>query len=596
MKYIFLVFFNCIAFFLSSQEVCTDLVIDPIYSLNHTNLLNKGFPNDFLFFDDFSAENVFVNNNLWDFSSVKVTRNYAINPPSLGVATFDGLNEYGLARDFSVINSSAPSDTLLSKPIDLSGLSAAFFMFYFQGKGLGETPEIQDKLVLEFFNGSFWVEKWSSFGVAMLEFEKEVIIIDSAQYLTDDFKFRFRNYATISGNFDHWHIDYLVINELLNVSDTTELNDVSFVYSSPSFLKRYYEMPWTHFLNNEANELKDSIDIILRNNSASVNVDFQFNVYENNSQIYHYPTIGVSRNVTILDYDTIGNFSFTNPPIDIQSNIFNSFEPDSASFLVQYIIKTSNSDIKINDTLYHNQNFFSHFAYDDKSAESAYGINTNGAMLAYEFKLNRPDTLRAIQMYFPQMLDSVSDIPFKLTIWKDINGQGNVLYQQDVYPVHTENGNYHTYYLDSLFQLVGTFYVGWEQTTDDLLNIGLDKNNNANEYMHYNVGSGWLNSSYLGSWMIRPILSMNQIVSNIPNKNNIFSFSVYPNPAKDNFFVESSANSNLISLYTLNGILIRKFKSNLNRTQIDVNDIASGAYILKISNDSGVNYQKILIQ
>ena len=594
MKYKFLVFFNCIAFFLSSQEVCTDLVVDPIYSLNNPNLFTKGFPNDLLFFDDFSTENIFVSDNLWDFSSAKVTRNYAINPPSLGVATFDGLDEFGLARDFSVINSSAPSDTLLSKPIDLSGMSTAFFMFYFQGKGLGETPEIQDKLVLEFFNGSFWVEKWSSLGIAMQEFEKEVIIIDSAQYLTGDFKFRFRNYATISGNFDHWHIDYLVINELLNVSDTTELNDVSFVYSSPSFLKRYYEMPWTHFLNNEANELKDSIDIILRNNSASVNVDFQFNVYENNSQIYHYPIIGVSRNVTILDYDTIGNFSFTNPPIDIQSNIFNSFEPDSASFLVQYIIKTSNSDIKINDTLYHNQNFFSHFAYDDKSAESAYGINTNGAMLAYEFQLNRPDTLRAIQMYFPQMLDSVSNIPFKLTIWKDINGQGDVLYQQDVFPVHTENGNYHTYYLDSLFQLVGTFYVGWEQTTDDLLNIGLDKNNNANEYMYYNVGSGWLNSSYLGSWMIRPILSMNQIVSNIPNLNNIFS--VYPNPAKDNFFIESSANSNLISLYTLNGILIRKFKSNLNLTQIDVDDLERGVYILEISNDSGVNYQKILIQ
>ena len=594
MKYKFLVFFNCIAFFLSSQEVCTDLVVDPIYSLNNPDLFTKGFSNDLLFFDDFSTENIFVSDNLWDFSSAKVTRNYAINPPTVGVATFDGLDEFGLARDFSVINSTAPSDTLLSKPIDLSGLSAAFFMFYFQGKGLGETPEIQDKLVLEFFNGSFWVEKWSSLGIAMQEFEKEVIIIDSAQYLTSDFKFRFRNYATISGNFDHWHIDYLVINELLNVSDTTELNDVSFVYSSPSFLNRYYEMPWTHFLNNEANELKDSIDIILRNNSASVNVDFQFNVYENNSQIYHYPVIGVSRNVTILDYDTIGNFSFTNPPIDIQSNIFNSFEPDSASFLVQYIIKTSNSDIKINDTLYHNQNFFSHFAYDDKSAESAYGINTNGAMLAYEFQLNRPDTLRAIQMYFPQMLDSVSNIPFKLTIWKDINGQGDVLYQQDVFPVHTENGNYHTYYLDSLFQLVGTFYVGWEQTTDDLLNVGLDKNNNANEYMHYNVGSGWLNSSYLGSWMIRPILSMNQIVSNIPYKNNIFS--VYPNPAKDSFFIESSANSNLISLYTLNGILIRKFKSNLNRTQIDVDDLERGVYILEISNDSGVNYQKILLQ
>jgi hypothetical protein len=112
--------------------------------------------------------------------------------------------------------------------------------------------------------------------------------------------------------------------------------------------------------------------------------------------------------------------------------------------------------------------------------------------------------------------------------------------------------------------------------------------------MYYNVGSGWLNSSYLGSWMIRPILSMNQIVSNIPNKNN--TYSVYPNPATHNLFIESTDNSNLISIYTLNGILIRKFKYNLNIIQIDVNDIASGAYILKISNDSGVNYQKILIQ
>ncbi len=43
MKYKFLVFFNCIAFFLSSQEVCTDLVVDPIYSLNNPNLFTKDF-------------------------------------------------------------------------------------------------------------------------------------------------------------------------------------------------------------------------------------------------------------------------------------------------------------------------------------------------------------------------------------------------------------------------------------------------------------------------------------------------------------------------------------------------------------------------
>ena len=33
--------------------------------------------------------------------------------------------------------------------------------------------------------------------------------------------------------------------------------------------------------------------------------------------------------------------------------------------------------------------------------------------------------------------------------------------------------------------------------------------------MFYNVGAGWTMSSYPGSWMIRPVLSMNEIVSDI---------------------------------------------------------------------------------
>ena len=41
------------------------------------------------------------------------------------------------------------------------------------------------------------------------------------------------------------------------------------------------------------------------------------------------------------------------------------------------------------------------------------------------------------------------------------------------------------------FLVCGLIYIGWVQTTDDLLNIGLDKNNLANDYMFYNIGSGF---------------------------------------------------------------------------------------------------------
>lgn len=593
-KKFFLVFFSLMTFSLFCQEVITSLVSDAcLLNSNQHKSLSKASLN-LPFFDDFSNNSSTVNFFLWEQSSVRVNRCYAINPPSLGVATFDGLNENGLARDFSSINSSDPSDTLLSKKINLNGINTAFFMFYFQGKGLGESPENQDRLVLEFLQDTIWVQKWFSDGQSMQEFEKVVVLIDSSHYLVNDFQFRFRNYATVSGNFDHWHIDYLKIDELLSASDTSSLNDVSFVYNSPSFLKRYSQMPWNHFLNNESIELKDSINIFLRNNNASINVDFQYNVFENDNQIFHYPLIGVSRNVSVLDYDSIGNYSFSNPPIDIQSNVFNSFQLDSASFLIQYIIGTSNSDKKINDTLIHEQNFYSNFAYDDGTAESAYGININGAKLAYEFKLNRPDTLRAIQMYFPQMLDSVSNIPFKLTIWDDISGQGNVIYQQNVFPVHTPDGSYHTYYLDSLFQLVGTFYIGWEQTTNELLNIGLDMNNVANSYMFYNIGSGWEMSSYLGSWMIRPVLSMDDILSDVTINN--ITYKIYPNPAKHHLFIKTTLNNNIISVYSSQGNFTKRIEVNSGLSNIDISEFSSGIYFIEILNSNGISYQKIIIQ
>ena len=249
---------------------------------------------------------------------------------------------------------------------------------------------------------------------------------------------------------------------------------------------------------------------------------------------------------------------------------------------------------KFNDTLYRTQNFFSHFSYDDGIAESAYGINVNGAKIAYQFKLNRPDTLRAIQMYFPQMLDSVNHIPFKLTIWSNINGTGSIIYQQEVKPVHTEYGAFHTYHLDSLFQLVGTFYIGWEQTTNDLLNIGLDKNLHANQYMYYNVGAGWTNSQFPGSWMMRPILSQKTLPSIISEKNS--TFSIYPNPAYTQLYVKTEESDNLISIYNLQGVLVKQVYLQTTLAAISISDLSSALYIIEVSNKKGKSYQKLLVR
>ena len=198
-------------------------------------------------------------------------------------------------------------------------------------------------------------------------------------------------------------------------------------------------------------------------------------------------------------------------------------------------------------------------------------------------------------MYFPQMLDSVNHIPFKLTVWDNINGSGSIIHQQEVYPVHTEYGAFHTYPLDSLFQLVGTFYIGWEQTTNDLLNIGLDKNKLANQYMFYNVGAGWNNSSYPGAWMIRPIVSMEEVILSSMNETS-YNFLIYPNPATEELTIVSSSGNNLISIYNLQGILVKQLYILDAESKINIADLSIGMYVVEVNNNVNSNFQKLIIK
>jgi len=586
--------------FLISNTVFSQEVLSDLYSISYLsekefivkqNKSALALP----FIDDFSYSFTQPDNNLWNSSSVFINRSYPINPPTIGVATFDGLNAKGLAYSIDISNPQGKADTLLSQEIDLSNINTAYLLFYYQPQGLGDNPQTEDSLILEFKDvNNNWIVQWKKKGEYSYEFKKRAFIINTSDYLINNFQFRFRNKATLSGNFDHWHIDYVKIDEYSTPLDTTKLEDVSFVYNSPSFLSRYNEMPWTHFLNNELAEMLDTVNVMIRNNDGGISVDYQYNIYENNVLIAHYPTLGVSRNVTVFDYDSIGNFSFSSPPISVSSSVFNSIIPDSTSFTIEHIIGTGTNDYKANDTIYRTQNFYSHFSYDDGIAESAYGVNVNGAKVAYQFKVNRPDTLRAIQMYFPQMLDSVTHIPFKLTIWDNINGSGSIIHQQEVKPVHTEYGAFHTYPLDSLFQLVGTFYIGWEQTTNDLLNIGLDKNLQANQYMFYNVGAGWNNSQFIGSWMMRPILSQKKLPLLISENNS--SFSIYPNPAHTQLYVKAEGSDNLISIYNLQGVVVKQVYLQTTLAIISISDLSSALYIIEVSNKKGKSYQKLLVR
>lgn len=555
------------------------------------------------FIDDFSNNVSYPSSTRWQDNFVFINRTYPVNPISIGVATFDGLDSLGFPYDINSSNLDGnPADYLTSNVIDLSSVDTAFILFYYQPQGIGDMPQIEDSLILQFLTDAFvWETIWAVEGGPIHEFERKVELIHQPEFLHSDFQFRFMNYATLSGNYDHWNIDYVELDIFTSPDDTSILNDISFVYNSPSFLKRYREMPWTHFKNDFLQELVDTLDVKLRNNDAEESVDYKYEVFEiggSSVPISVYPNIP-PRNVDVWDYLDSGLYYFANPPVSVDPNVFLSSATDSVAFLIQHIIKPDPStEIPGNDTLQYQQNFYSHFAYDDGTPEFAYGINVSGSMAALQFKANRPDTLRAIQMYFPQMLNPVNNIHFNLTIWDDNNGEpGNIIYSELVQPKHTSKGDFYPYHLDTPIQVTDIFYIGWEQTTPDLLNIGLDKNSPSNDYMFYNIAGNsiWNRSQFSGAWMMRPVLSQEFIF--LSNNDYTPRFKIYPNPSNNFINIDFDSNDKKhIYLFDINGKIIYSLVTLESHVRISNQDLSPGLYFVKISTIKGQIYDKLIIR
>tara|TARA_B110000902_G_scaffold265312_1_gene349237 strand:+ start:72 stop:1898 length:1827 start_codon:yes stop_codon:yes gene_type:complete len=593
---------------LSSQEMVSDLITNSqlhhVKVKKHNNKSVLSLP----FIDDFSSINMYPDSNLWVDNYVFINRNYGINPITIGVATFDGLNENGRAYNMTLTaTDSENADTLTSQKIDLSTTDSVYFMFYYQPQGNGNDPQLTDSLILEFASGSdtsgntIWNTIWKKEGGTNHDFKKFVYVFTNPDYLTEKFYFRFRNLATVSGNFDHWNIDYVKLDEYLSSSDTSLLNDVAFVRNTPQILKRYREMPWVHFVNDVNLEMNDSLDVILRNNTNIIqSIDYRYDVFKNNNLVYHYPVLGgnnSTRNVDVPPFSTSGIYSFNNPPVMLYSQIFPVSSSDSAEFVFRNSIKTEPSDYKNNDTVFHLQKFYSHFSYDDGSAESAYGINVQGAKLAYGFKLNRPDTLRIIQMKFVEMQEDLTNNKFALTIWLNNNGEpGQEVYKDTVEIEYKDRGKFTNYVLKKGVGLVGTFFVGWEQITNDILNLGLDKNSIANQYMMYNIGGGWINSQFPGAWMIRPVVNYNKPLVNSINTNQKLECKIYPNPFSEFTSIYFSENKERkISIYDIMGRNVRTIIAGERKVDIYKEDLKNGMYFIQIFDGEKQTIKKLIL-
>ncbi|HLN54096.1 MAG TPA: T9SS type A sorting domain-containing protein [Lentimicrobium sp.] len=657
-----------LAFIMNSawaQERITGLVANPsikhvkqVPGVNRQTQASLNLP----FFDDFSnTGSIFPDSRHWTDNYVFINDDFAVNPPTIGVATFDAINNLG-----EIYSHGSPysfgADTLTSVEIRLDSIFLAtarkittgdslYFSFFYQPQGYGNTPAPGDSLILEFLapeeidsvfvpadtvitgNDTViipadtliyqnWVRMWSSQGYLLEHFHDTVgdwfqqilvPVLDSARFYKPNFRFRFRNYASLAdatlpdwqSNGDQWNVDYIYLNIERGINDIYH-PDVAFAAKAPNMLSRFTSMPFDQYRREFVNEMADSVNIKITNLfNDDYNATYSYEVTDENDNLIHVYQGG---NFFVPPYSTNGYVtypSFAHPPVAFVYPV-NSTGP--VEFTTTHILHTdANLGRRENDTIRFRQIFSNYLSYDDGTAEAGYGITPEGAQVAYQFKLNKNDSLFGVKMFFNQTLAQGNSQPFYLNVWNDYFGKpGDIIYSRFGYqPVFTDSLNQFFYYdLDSaIFIEPGRFpnlifYVGWEQSTGDMLNLGLDKNNSASKYIFYKTFGDWNNSQYPGALMIRPVIGVESILSE-EEPIHIRTLSLYPNPNSIGVLkISSDIPQTEIDNYSFvitatDGRTVSKLPYH---TEINVSHLANGMYFFQLMKGNSIEaIQKLVI-
>lgn len=578
------------------------------------------------FFDDFSTfsqptDDPEIPDELqrWTDFSAYINCHYPDEAPTIGVATLDGLDFRGYPYQF-VADSYGPADTLTSVEIDLSGYSPeddVYLTFFYQGGGLGNTPDEQDSLIVEFYapigGEDPWFHAWSIPGTGTDGFEQVFIPIDDNLFLGDGFRFRFRNYATLSGNLDHWHIDYVFVNDNIDPEDF-DFFEVAFVECPTTLLQDYTSMPWTHFQSNPAQFMRQSMSTLQRNlsNTQADNVTSGFKVeYEGDVSNFQndFSIVVVAPNSTFTtDYainSTPNNFVFDDSVSDTTATFNVSFYEDNIGILTDEKI-----GVPDNDSLVFQQSFQNYYAYDDGSAERAYALNVPGGRVAMKYSVAVTDTLYGIFVHFTPLQNNNNLENFILRVYDDNNGvPGNEIIEnfQFYNPVYfTEGRDVFAYYeFDDPLEVDGTIYVGFVQDSEAEMNVGLDKNTNANPsrlFYQLGIGADWQQSNITGSVMIRPVFKagMTTLWNGIEEEQEL-SWSVYPNPAKSMVNIEldhALQNGSRVLLRDMQGRRVDEVFFSGRNARMDLSAFPTGLYILQCIDADGhiLGHEKLLKQ
>ena len=631
---------------LMAQEMLYDLSGNPALN-QYDNYLRSGQHSlravgdtlELPFFDDFSepfsrlqtAADLYPNSDRWLGNKAYINNHMAINPISQGVATFDGLDERGRAYGFG-FSLATLSDSLTSKPINLLGATDTVYLsFYYQAQGLGNAPEAADILLMEFKDtAGTWARVWEVEGYVLedFKFNRVMLPVLGEEYLHAGFQFRFINYASRAGNVDHWHVDYIELDEGRFAGDTIVI-DVSqlcqtsylpdeevFQVATHSLLREFSAMPWGHYksLITPSDMIRDSALFIGRNNyqADSFSPTFSLEVLDNTGALIYNGLTSTSlipsgvicgNELNSCNPGTGNNFNFL---IDGTFDSFpttNQISDDSTFFELRFKLEV-NDDVLGNNVRVEKQEFYNYYAYDDGTAEAAYGLGEleNVGMVAMRYNIKKDDFLRGIQLYLNPVEFNIASQPVNLAVWTGNEQPDQMIWQSpDTNFYYTDQINYFYHYLlDTVLPVSQNIWVGWIQqpATNLKFSVGFDKRTDASSKVYYNLGTTWNQSSIPGAIMIRPVVGEPYSWVGVEEQPTVQHINIYPNPSTGEVYMEEAFSGQFlnaqITVYDISG---RSVHSQTGYTrQLQLRHLHSGTYILRVDSKEGVFTERLVLQ
>ncbi len=552
---------------------------------------------------------------LWEDDDAYVNNTFPVLPPTIGVVTFDGMDRTGYPYLPLSPNTNGPADKLTSVPINLAYApgDSVYLSFFCEPIGLsGDVlAHAEDSLHLDLWAAQeqAWYRVWGLPGTAPPDRFRQVMVpIKDPKFLKDGFRMRFTNDATLGGMVDQWHVDYVRLDRNRTYTDTV-LKDVAFVYQEAGLLQTFTSVPFAKFTASPASYMAQQVNVVQRNNDTQDK--FITWGYEVNSGCgWTAARNGYGNNISNNAYS---NFNTVNP-VNSGANplVYDLSGCNGAAFVnVKFWTNATPDVCAYNDTMRYRQEISNYYSYDDGTAEAGYSLNVAGGKQAYRFDTQGQDSLRALRIYFapiftynPPPNNYPPNGSFLITVWKSLDPEvvlfQNISFSSPQYRLWGPD-NFMEYPLDSTIAVNGTFYVGWVQTNNTQMNVGMDKNRNNQNKMFYSVGQGWSQSGQQASWMIRPVMvaAVDPFAGVEETQAPAGGIAVWPNPVGDAFQLKPDAPlpaGAKVQLIDPMGRMVREWRADAGR--MSVQDVAGGAYIVRLSapDGAGLGQSRLIVQ